>query len=231
MYFQYTPNSQGAASRPRTFLRAEDSTTEVLAKTTLRLGKFNNSTATTNRELSTAASATWVTVDDTAVAVNSNLRITGGLRTYGEFAYTAGQITPAAADTIYAFPLDTTNASSGISISNTSRVNINRSGFYKLIMSLQVKNNNNSADHLMRFWLRKNGVDIANSATVVTPLRLQEQVISMDWLVESNGSNYFEIMYYVNDTNVVFPYYGALTTPVAAPAAPPIILNVIPIGA
>ena len=192
--------------------------------------KLPTGSSNTLQLINNATSTTIATVTDSAIAVNATTRVTGGQRTYGEFAYTAGQITPTAADTVLAFPLDTTNTASGVTISNTRRVNINRSGFYKLIMSLQVKNINNSADHLMRFWLRKDGVDVANSSTVITPLKLQEQVIAMDWLVESNGSNYFEIMYYVNDTNVVFPYYGTLTTPVVAPAAPPIILNVIPIG-
>jgi hypothetical protein len=83
----------------------------------------------------------------------------------------------------------------------------------------------------MRFWLRKNGADVANSATVITPLKLQEQVVSMHWMVESDGDDYWEIVYYVNDTDVTFPYYESLTTPIATPAAPPIIVNVIPVGA
>ena len=153
-------------------------------------------------------------------------------RNYGEFSYTGGDIVPAAADTIYAFPFDTTHdASSTITRSNTSHVNINTAGRFKLITSIQVKNSNNAADYVMRFWLRRNGSDVANSATLVTPLKLQEQVVSMDWLVESDGNDYFEIVYYVNNTSVTFPYYAAGTSPVTYPAAPPIILNVIPIGA
>lgn len=151
-------------------------------------------------------------------------------RTYGEFAYTAGAITPAAPDTVYALPLDTTNASSGTSISNTSRINITTPGWYKIIMSLQVKNADNAADHTLRFWLRKNGTDVANSGTLVTPLKLQEQVIAMDWLVNSDGDDYWEIAYYVNDTDVTFPNYTSISSPVTAPSCPPIIINVIPIG-
>ena len=153
-------------------------------------------------------------------------------RNYGEFSYTGGNIVPAAANTIYAFPLDTTHDASGtITRSNTSRVEINTAGRFKLIMSLQVKNSANDADYILRFWLRRNGSDVANSATLVTPLKLQEQVVSMDWLVESDGNDYFEIVYYVSNTNVTFPYYAAGTSPVTYPAAPPIILNVIPVGA
>jgi cytoskeletal protein CcmA (bactofilin family) len=169
------------------------------------------------------------------VNVTGNINLTGRLlgydRVYGEFAYTAGNIVPAAADTIYAFPLDTTLVNSDVIANNTSRINITKPGFYKLFTSIQIKNADNSADHIMRFWLRKNGADVANSATVITPLKLQEQVVSMHWMVESDGDDYWEIVYYVNDTDVTFPYYESLTTPIATPAAPPIIVNVIPVGA
>lgn len=73
LYLQYTPNSNGGSGRPRTFLRAENTTTEVLANTTLKLGKFDNDNSTTtkinnNRTLSNTAAATWATIDDTSAA-------------------------------------------------------------------------------------------------------------------------------------------------------------------
>jgi hypothetical protein len=169
------------------------------------------------------------------VNVTGNINLTGRLlgydRVYGEFCYTAGNIVPAAADTVYTFPFDTTNMASDVVANNTSRINIVKPGIFKLIMSLQVKNSNNSADHIMRFWLRKNGADVANSATLVTPLKLQESVISMDWMVESDGDDYWEIAYYVNSTNISFPNYTSISSPVTAPSCPPIIVNVIPVGA
>ena len=156
-------------------------------------------------------------------------------RTYGEFAYTAGTITIAAQNTVYAFPLDTTLTASGVTISNTSRVNINVSGYYKIIMSLQAAMEVNSVGQF-DFWLRKNGTDVANSATQVDLLKDQKSVIAMDWLVESDGNDYWEIMYASNSANYAdldFPYIAAWTTPTnpyARPAAPPILVNVIPAG-
>lgn len=67
MYLQYTPNSIGNAA-PKTFLRAENVTTELLARTTLKLGKISTASNSTARALSTAAATTWVTVDDTSAA-------------------------------------------------------------------------------------------------------------------------------------------------------------------
>lgn len=168
------------------------------------------------------------------VNVTGNINLTGRLlgydRVYGEF-YHSANINPVAADTIYSFPLDTTVVNSDVLVNNTSRINIVKPGTFKIFASIQVKNNNNAADHIMRFWLRKNGVDVAGSATVITPLKLQEQVVSMHWMVDSDGDDYWEIAYYVNDTNVVFPNYAAITSPVTAPQAPPIIVNVLPVGA
>jgi hypothetical protein len=152
-------------------------------------------------------------------------------RVYGEFCYTGGNITPVAADTIYAFPFDTTNMSSDVVANNTSRINITKPGIFKLITSIQVDNTGNTTDNILNFWLRKNGTDVANSTTQVDCLKLQKQVIAMDWMVESDGDDYFEIVYFVNSTEIVFPYVGPQTSPVTYPATPPIIVNVIPVGA
>jgi hypothetical protein len=154
-------------------------------------------------------------------------------RTYGEFAYVnaAGFAIPAQ-NTIYAMPLDTTNYSSGVTTSSTSHVNINISGTYKLIMSLQADMVTTSVGSF-DFWLRKNGVDVANSKTQVDLLKDQKSVIAMDWMVQSNGSDYFEIVYAsssANYANIAFPTIAATTTPYVSPLAPALILNVIPIG-
>jgi len=153
-------------------------------------------------------------------------------RTYGEFAYTGADITIAAQNTIYAFPLDTTNFSSGVTTSNTSRINITVSGTYKLIMSLQAAMATNSVGQF-DFWLRKNGVDVANSKTQVDLLKDQKSVIAMDWMVQSNGTDYFEIVYAsasTNYANISFPTIAASASPYVSPLAPALILNVIPIG-
>ncbi len=169
------------------------------------------------------------------VDVTGNINLTGRLlgydRVYGEFCYTGGNISPVAADTIYSFPLDTTNMSSDVVANNTSRINITKPGIFKLITSIQVDNTGNTTDNILNFWLRKNGTDVANSTTQVDCLKLQKQVIAMDWMVESDGDDYFEIVYFVNSTEIVFPYVGPQTSPVTYPATPPIIVNVIPVGA
>ena len=97
-------------------------------------------------------------------------------------------------------------------------------------MSLQAHMTTNSVGQC-DFWLRKNGTNVANSATIVELLKDSKQVITMEWIVSSAGSDYWEIMYAVDDTNLVFPYDAAISSPYTRPAVPPIIVNVIPAGA
>jgi hypothetical protein len=155
-------------------------------------------------------------------------------RTYGEFAYIdpAG-FAIAAQNTIYAMPLDTTLASSGTSISDTSRINIAVAGWYKIIISLQATLTVSNQPGQFDFWLRKNGADVANSKTQVDLLKDQKSVVSMDWLVNSDGDDYWEIVYVgttANYADIDFPTIAATTTPYVSPVAPALLVNVIPAG-
>ena len=155
-------------------------------------------------------------------------------RTFGEFGYTnaAGFAIPAQ-NTIYTMPLDTTLSNSGVTISGTGNININVSGWYKIIMSLQATLTVTNQPGQFDFWLRKNGADVANSKTQVDLLKDQKAVISMDWLVNSDGNDYWEIVYVGTTTNyadIDFPTIAATTTPYVSPVAPALLVNVIPAG-
>jgi len=156
-------------------------------------------------------------------------------RSYAEFAYTnASGFAIAAQNTIYTMPLDTTLSNSGsITISGTGTINLDVAGPYKIIMSLQVAMTTNSVGSF-RFWLRKNGSDVANSATEVDLLKDQKSVIAMDWLVNSDGDDEFEIVYATSNANyadISFPTIAAQSSPYVCPLAPALIVNVLPVGA
>ena len=188
------------------------------------------------------ASPTTTTMrsDTISLANSSGVALTSDkityTRSYGEFAFTnTSGFGITAIDTIYTMPLDTTNFSSGITLSGTGSVNINVAGTYKLIMSLQADMVSASAGSgQFDFWLRKNGVDVANSNTQIDLLKLQKSVIAMDWMVQSDGNDYFEIVYASHTTtspDIKFSTIAAQTTPYVRPLAPALILNVIPVGA
>jgi len=216
------------------------STTAGGARFTIETIKTGTTTLIEN--LSTAAETTTFQTDSYFLRNSSANLVTSAAvnytRTYGEFAYTnAAGFVINSPGVVQTMPLDSTFINSGVTISGTGSININVAGTYKLIMSLQATMTINSVGQF-DFWLRKNGVDVANSKTQVDLLKDQKAVVAMDWMVSSNGSDYFEIVMAGvatgNYNNILFPTIAATTgtapTGYDSPLAPALIVNVIPIG-
>jgi hypothetical protein len=247
---QSTNNSTGAGVRGGViFANALEAFTSTRYGTSIGIRTVNSGTTVesnrllmTDREMLHGAdshvfrdksnSFTALTMTTSSVAFNTGASITTYNRTYGEFCYVGATIAATATNTIYAFPFNTTNTANGIVIQNGQQIKFNQvgGGAFKMIMSLQTEMITNSVGG-MDFWLRKNGVDVPNSATQVDLLKDQKAVIAMDWLVTPAVNDYYEIVYAVDDTNFDFPFYAAQTSPYVRPAVPPIIVNVIPVGA
>lgn len=138
---------------------------------------------------------------------------------YGTFARTT-DYTPAAANTAYAIPFDTTRISNGVSIgSPASRIVVVQSGFYDISCTLQYSSSNSSSKDIYT-WIRKNGVDISQSSRLVSlsgsgayhPLLVSES-ISM------NANDYIEIMFASTDTSVAVTAVPATAFAPGSPAA------------
>lgn len=142
---------------------------------------------------------------------------------YGSFCDTTDQAA-ALANTAYAMTFNTTEISQGVYIgSPTSRVYVDTHNVYNIQFSAQVYNTAGGA-HNIWIWLRKNGTDIANSAT---SLRIEgnntEAVAAWNFLLEMNAGDYFELMWEVSDTAVSLLHDAASAV---HPAIPSVILTV-----
>ena len=80
---------------------------------------------------------------------------------YGAFQDGTDQ-TAANTTTAYAITFDTTDFSNGVTLSNSSRLNVAQAGIYNLQFSIQFKNTTNDGQDV-DVWFRKNGTNIANS--------------------------------------------------------------------
>ena len=80
---------------------------------------------------------------------------------YGEFEDNTDQ-TAANTTTAYAITFDTTELSNGITLSNSSRINVSQAGIYNIHFTIQVKNTVNDSEDI-DIWFRKNGTNIAAS--------------------------------------------------------------------
>ena len=142
---------------------------------------------------------------------------------YGSFYDTTTQ-TAAAINTAYAITLNTTDLSQGVYIgSPTSRVYVDRPNVYNIQFSAQLDKTSGGVG-LVWIWLRKNGVNVPDSAGQV---RIQgndaELVSAWNYLVQLNAGDYIEIMWEVDDTSVQILYDTATAV---HPAVPSIILTV-----
>lgn len=125
--------------------------------------------------------------------------------------------------------IGTTSISSGISLANNgsgnpTRITFAAAGTYAIMPSVQLKNSD-SSDHDVTLWFRKNGTDIAASATVLTVPKATDggqtffQIVFYETVT---AGQYVELMWLPENAAVTLDYIAA---GLIAPAAPSIILS------
>jgi hypothetical protein len=146
-------------------------------------------------------------------------------RRYGSFYDTTTQ-TAAAINTAYAMTFNTIDLSVGVTRGTpTSRIYVDTLNIYNIQFSAQIVNTTGGGGaHRAWIWLRKNGVDVPDSATVI---RIQgnntEAVAAWNFLLEMNQGDYFELMWAVDNTGVQLQTFAASAF---YPVVPSIILTV-----
>lgn len=142
---------------------------------------------------------------------------------YGSFYDTTTQ-TAAAINTAYAMTFNTTDLSIGVTRgSPTSRIYVDRPNVYNVQFSAQLDKTSGGVA-LVWIWLRKNGVDVPDSAGQI---RIQgndaETLAAWNYIIQLNADDYIELMWEVDDTSVII-----LAEPASAvhPSVPSVILTV-----
>lgn len=147
---------------------------------------------------------------------------------YGAFQDSTDQ-TAANTTTAYAITFNTTDYSSGVYVSNSSRINVRNYGVYNLQFSIQLKNTTNDSQDT-DIWFRKNGTDIANSNSRFSmPARKStgdpsHLIAAMNFFIELQANDYIQIMWRVSDVGVSIEQYPSGTSP-TRPAIPSAIVT------
>jgi hypothetical protein len=140
---------------------------------------------------------------------------------YGSFDATVDQ-TLAAIDTATAITLTNTLVSNGITLSSGSRLNVVEAGYYQVDATIQLTSTSASAKNIF-FWLRKNGTDVGDSTRAVTIDTNNGYLpISLNYTISLAATDYVELYWAANDTNVLL---DALVASAFAPAAPSVLVN------
>ena len=145
---------------------------------------------------------------------------------YGAFQDGTDQVA-ANTTTAYAVTFDTTDFSNGVTLSNSSRLNVSQAGLYNLQFSIQFTNTTNASQDV-DVWFRKNGTNIDKSNSrfgfaprkgVGDPFHI---VATLNFFVSLAANDYVEIMWRPTDVGVQIEHYAASSSP-TRPVVPSVI--------
>jgi hypothetical protein len=145
---------------------------------------------------------------------------------YGAFQDGTDQVA-ANTTTAYAITFDTTDFSNGVTLSNSSRLNVSQAGIYNIQFSIQLTNSTNASQDV-DVWFRKNGTNIDKSNSrfgfaprkgVGDPFHI---VAALNFFVNLSANDYVEIMWRTTDVGVQIEHYAASSSP-TRPIVPSVI--------
>lgn len=145
---------------------------------------------------------------------------------YGAFQDSTDQ-SAANTTTAYAVTFDTTDFSNGVTLSDSSRLNVAQSGIYNLQFSIQFKNTTNDTQDV-DVWFRKNGtnIDNSNSRFGLGPRKSSGDpshvIATLNFFVSLAANDYVQIMWRPSDVGVSIEHFAADTSP-TRPAIPSVI--------
>ena len=167
----------------------------------------------------------WNSSSNKAEFVNISSGNISGIVTgyYGNFFDTTIQ-TIVGVSTHQPVTLNTTDLSNQVSIANSSHIVIANSGIYNIQFSLQIDKTQGSGAHIY-IWLRKNGLDVPNSATELAVQGTSSEIVAAwNFVVSSNANDYYELIISATDINIRLK---AVSANGVVPAIPSVIVSVV----
>jgi hypothetical protein len=145
---------------------------------------------------------------------------------YGAFQDGTDQVA-ANTTTAYAVTFDTTDFSNGVTLSNSSRLNVSQAGIYNIQFSIQLTNSTNDTQDV-DVWFRKNGtnIDKSNSRFSLGPRKSSGDpshvIAALNFFVSLSANDYVQIMWRPTDVGVQIEHYAASSSP-TRPVVPSVI--------
>jgi len=148
---------------------------------------------------------------------------------YGAFQDGTDQ-TAANTTTAYAITFDTTDFNNGVTLSNSSRLNVSQAGIYNIQFSVQLVNTTNASVDI-DIWFRKNGtnIDKSNSRFGLAPRKSAGDpfhvICAINFFVSLDTNDYVQLMWRTSDVGAYIEHYAASSTP-TRPSIPSVIATV-----
>ena len=195
-------------------------------------GKTNNTgtvTLATGNATTTTITDARIVIDSVILLAPKSAAAIADTAPYGAFQDSTDQ-TAASTTTAYPMTFDTTDFSNGVYLSNSSRMNVRNAGIYNVQFSVQLENQD-SAQHDVDIWFRKNGTNItASNSKFTVPARKSASIFghvigAINYFVELAANDYIEIVWRTESTDVSLEQTPAESSP-TRPATPSVIATV-----
>jgi hypothetical protein len=180
-------------------------------------GKSNNTgtlTLATGGATTTTLNDRRISADSVILFAPSSAASFVDYMPYGAFQSLVDQ-TVATANTAYAMTMDTTDYSNGITLSNSSRLNVKNAGIYNFQWSGQFENTD-SQDHDVRAWIKVNGTNLTGSTGFFAVPSKHGSVnghglVGWNYFLSLNANDYIELWWETDSTTVSLQAYAAGT--------------------
>ena len=123
-----------------------------------------------------------------------------------------------------------TDATSGVSVeedpsNRKNKITVSKTGVYNVMFSAQIFRESGGTSKQVVIWLRKNGVDVPDSAThLAVQANARYLVAAWNFFIQLDAGEYCQIMW-SQDNDITLQYEPANTT-IPYPSVPSIILTV-----
>jgi hypothetical protein len=181
---------------------ASHATTAVTASYVLN-GGVTQLLAGPNITLSPTDGLGQVTISSTGGSGGSGNTATGS---YGSFYDTTTQTNPVG-NIPRSMSFNTTDITNGVSISGSTSpfntyIKTQNAGIYDIQFSAQIDKTDSGTDEIV-IWLRKNGIDLTDTATTITTIgNNAKYVAAWNWFVNSAANDYYQIIWISADTSM-----------------------------
>jgi hypothetical protein len=123
----------------------------------------------------------------------------------------------ATANTAYAMTLDTTDFSNGVTLSNSSRINVTNAGLYNLQWSGQFVNTD-SQIHDSSVWIRINGTNLTGSTGFLSIPSSHggvdgHLIVGWNYFLQLAQNDYVELYWSATNTAISLQHFAAQTSP------------------
>jgi hypothetical protein len=177
-------------------------------------GQFNSTTANQTLQINAQTN------------IKGNLVVTGSLSIGGNLQFNVGDFYSTQTQTLAggvsgSVTYNNTGTTYGVSLVSSSRLTIANAGTYSITFSAQIKGD--GGQDTVYMWLKKNGTNVADTATKIIAKNNEEDVMTVEYIVVAAANDYYEIAWQNTTGDGDLAYYAASGN---IPAIPSIITTV-----